>query len=136
MTSASNQAPQSPRRRSGGRPIVNPDRFRGWFLSDIAVAASRGGSSVRITLTSGGEDAAEVALVVEQVVHLSMDTSGSWDDFVDELRVLRLAPDEPWPEQVRHLLHHHDGRDTLTWLYLDGPGPVEVLGGGLDIGED
>jgi hypothetical protein len=115
--------------------VALPDvaRYRGYFLSDVTVTAASTASSVRITLTAGGEGGAEVELVVKDILHLHIDTSGSWDDFVDELTAVQLPPEQPWPETARHLVHHHGGRDALVWLRLDGPGPIEILGRILNV---
>jgi hypothetical protein len=113
--------------------LPDVERYRGYFLSDVTVTAASAASSVRITLIAGGEDGIEVELMVEGILHLRMDTSGSWDDFVDELTAVQLPPKQPWPETARHLLHHHDGRDVLVWLRLDGPSPIEILGRTLNV---
>src|SRR5690348_3070167 len=106
------------------------DRFRGYFLSDIAITATSGASRVRITLVAaGGVD--RVALLIEDVTHISMGTSQSWDDFVEAFMLLQLSQYGPWPEQVHHLLHHHNNRSALTWLRMDGPSPIEILGAQL-----
>ncbi|MFG2045731.1 hypothetical protein [Dactylosporangium sp. NPDC048998] len=103
------------------------ERFHGYSLSDVAVTATSAASVVRITLVAS-DGADSVALLVEDVLHIEMDTSRSWDDFVDEVTLLQLPQHGPWPEQVQHLLHHHNNRSALTWLRMDGPGPIEVLG--------
>ena len=108
--------------------LPNIERYRGYFLSDVTVTAASAASSVRITLTAGGDGGAEVELMLEDILHLQMDTSGSWDDFVDELTAVQLPPGQPWPETARHLVHHQGGRDALVWLRMDGPSPIEILG--------
>ncbi|GAA4263683.1 hypothetical protein [Dactylosporangium darangshiense] len=110
------------------------ERFRGYSLRDVAVTATSAASVVRITLvTSDGADS--VALLLEDVVHIEMDTSRSWDDLIDELTLLQLPQHGPWPKQVQHLLHHHhhNNRSALTWLRMDGPGPIELLGARLTV---
>jgi len=108
------------------------DRFHGYFLSDVAVTATSAASVVRITLVAS-DRADSVALLLEDVVHIEMDTSHSWDDFIDKLTLLQLPQHGSWPKQVQHLLHHHNNRSALNWLRLDGPGPIELLGARLTI---
>lgn len=115
-------------------PFPNVARYRGYFLSDVAVVtAARVASSVRITLAAGGDGGNEVELMLEDIRHFRMDTAGPWDDFVDELTAVNLPPGRPWPEAARHLVDHHDGRDALVWLRLDGPSPIEILGRTLTV---
>ncbi len=108
------------------------ERFRGYFLRDLAVTATSPASAVRITLAAD-DGMNTVVLVLQDVLHIQMDTSGSWNDFIDEFTALQLPQDGPWPEQVHHLLHHHNNRNVLTWLRMDGPGPIKILGSRLII---
>jgi len=34
---------------------------------------------------------------------------------------------------VHHLLHHHNNLSALTWLRMDGPSPIEILGAQLTV---
>lgn len=110
---------------------VDVERFGGYFLKEVAVIAGLGGSSAQVTLeASGGRGS--VVLAVEGLRYLQLD-GAAWGDMVDELLALELPQYGSWPEQARHLLHHHNNREPLIWLRLDGPSPIEMLGSNLTV---
>lgn len=110
---------------------VDVERFRGYFLNDVAVIAGLEGSSAQVTLeASGGRGS--VVLAVAGLCYLQLDGAAR-GDMVDELLALELPQYGPWPDQTRHLLHHHNNRRPLIWLRLDGPGPIGMLGSDLTV---
>jgi len=103
---------------------VDLSTYRGYFLESVtAAAAPRSTAAIAMTRRAGEH----AVLTLTHVVHLSMDSPGGWNDFIDEISVRRLSRTGPWPPEARHLLQHHNNDSDLLWVTLTGPTQIEIV---------
>lgn len=104
--------------------------YRGYFLESINVATAPDSTAVIAMYRNPGE---QVVLTLSQVVHVTMDSPGDWDDFIDEVSVRRLPSTGPWPPEAHHLLQHHNNDGELLWIRLIGPTEIEIVARALAV---
>ena len=98
--------------------------YHGCFLESVTVATAPR-STAAIAMTRGGGEHAMLTLT--HVLHMTMDSPGDWNDFVDEITVRRLPRTGAWPPGARHLLQHHSNDSDLLWMRLTGPTQIEIV---------
>jgi hypothetical protein len=103
---------------------VDLSSYHGYFLESVTVATAPR-STAAIAMTRGAGEHA--VLTLTHVLHLTMDSPGDWDDFIDEISVRRLPRTGSWPPEARHLLQHHNNDSDLLWIRLTGPTQIEIV---------
>jgi hypothetical protein len=105
--------------------VVDLSSYCGYFLESITVASALGGTAA---VAMSREPCERVVLTLTQVLHVTMDSPGGWNDFIDEVPVRRLPSTGPWPSEAHHLLQHHNNDTDLLWIRLTGPTQIEIAG--------
>jgi len=103
---------------------VDLSSYHGYFLESVTVATIPR-STAAIAMTRGTSEHA--VLTLTHVFHLTMDSAGDWNDFIDEIPVRRLPRSGSWPPEARHLLQHHNNDSDLLWIKLTGPTQIEIV---------
>ncbi len=100
--------------------------YRGCFLGSVSMhATAYEDAGMSIELTDGPN--AVVVLEFKHVVRIAMDDYGDWCGFFDDFEVRELPRDGPWPNEAKHLLHHHNNESAMLWVRLIGPTEIDIV---------